>query len=480
MGKMNRRKFLKTTCKACSAMAAAAAFSKLGMIDAYAQGVSGFQALVCIFLFGGNDSNNLLMANDTAGFAAYNTARGPVLIPQAQVLNLNYTPPNGTQPYTIFGVHPTMPEVQTLFNSKNIAFVCNAGTLVTPTTKAQYTGNKVALPSNLFSHSDQQNQWQTGAVNSYSTTGWGGRMADVFINDNPTAGASAIPSIISLDGAPIFGSGSQTQQMAIGTGTVAAANCNTGKNSPTCLTNEQSILSLDSGAGMIAQASVVTGNAFNYANVLSADLAGAHTFTTPTPAVSNSLVSQFLQVAKVLSVNGSLGMKRQVFFLSLGGFDTHTSQGTFDGNTSGLQTTKSTGTQPYLLQQLSQGLNYFWNLLAEISMQNAVTTFTVSDFSRTFKGNNGLGSDHGWGSHHIVMSGAPTFAGGQLYGTYPTLTLGGTSDADTNSANGRWIPTTGMAQYGATLASWFGVQPGNLATIFPEYPNFNSQKLGFI
>jgi len=469
MGKINRRKFLTNTCKTCSAMAAAAAFSKLGMIDAYAQSVSGFQALVCIFLFGGNDSNNMLIANDTAGFNAYSAARGPVLIPTGSVLNLNYTPPNGTQPYTVFGVHPAMPEVQTLFNSKNIAFVCNAGTLVAPTTKSQYTGKQVTLPSNLFSHSDQQNQWQTGAANSFSPTGWGGRMADIFINDNPTPGSSAVPSIISLAGAPIFGSGSQTQQMAIGTGAINAANCSgMGISSTQCQTNEQSILTLDSGAGMIAQASGITGNAFNYATTLSKDITPPFVFQTP--VLSSGLGPQLLQIAEILKVNGTLGMKRQIFFVSLGGFDTHTGQGT----------TITTSGQPKLLMQLSQGLNYFWSLLGELSLRNAVTTFTVSDFSRTFKGNSGLGSDHGWGSHHMVMSGAPTFVGGQLYGTYPTLTLGGPSDADTSSANGRWIPTTSMAQYGATLASWFGVQQGNLNTVFPELPNFNNKNLGFI
>jgi len=345
MSRMNRRKFLVNSCKTCTAMATAAAFAKLGLINAYAQNVSDYKAMVCVFLFGGNDSNNLLIpmgttANDN-GYNAYLTGR-----PASSAINLPLSPQPGNaasilpltgqnanqsgQPYQTFGVNGSMPEVQALYNSNNLAFVCNAGTLISPTTKTQYTSKQVPLPSNLFSHSDQQNQWQTASSNSFSPSGWGGRMADIFAADN--AGVP-IPAVISLAGAPVFGSGTQTQQMSIGTGTISPATCSTGNNASTCISNQQTLLTLDSGAALVAQASVITGNAFNYATTLSGVLTGV---TTTATFPNTNIGLQFQQVAKIIKEHISnalnLGVKgRQIFFLSLGGFDTHTGQGVFNG-----------------------------------------------------------------------------------------------------------------------------------------------------
>lgn len=460
----SRRSFIECTCKSLSALTMASAFRRFGLMNAYAQGISDYKALVCIFLFGGNDANNVIVPMDTTGFGAYNSVRGNSSVGLAQNILL----PVQTKTGALYGFHPTMPEIQSLFNNqKNIAVMANVGPLVTPTTRAQYLARSVSVPSNLFSHSDQQNEWQTSAKNSQSVVGWGGKIADAMQYANA---GSQYPPAVSTAGSAVFTAGNVTAPVNITAGSSSSVTCTTGSsaaNTADCTSRTatlQQLLTFDTGAALIQAASDVTSRSFLYTDLLTQARIGAPALTTVFPA-GNGLATQLLQVAQIIQVRAALGMKRQIFFVSLGGFDTHSAQGTTTG----------TGAQPTLLSQLSQAMSAFNSAMAELGVQNSVTSFTLSDFARTLQPNTGGGTDHAWGGHQLIMGGA--VLGQEIYGQYPTLALGGPNDAGNN---GRWIPTTSIDQYGATLASWFGVAESDLNSIFPNLPNFTTKNVGFL
>jgi uncharacterized protein (DUF1501 family) len=467
----SRRRFIECSCKTAGYLTMAHALRRFGLMNAYAQGVEDYKALVCIFLFGGNDGNNVIIPNDTNGFAAYNAVRGGSSIGLTQGQLLPITTRTGAQ----YGFHPSMPELQTLFNSQqNIAIAANVGPLVTPTTRAQYLARSVSVPSNLFSHSDQQNEWQTSAPNSLSVVGWGGRIADIMQYAN---GSAQYPMMVSMAGSAVFTSGQQTQPVALipqsvqpnGTlGAVPTVSCTAGSSAAT--TNDcanrtagmQELLTFDTGAALVQETSSVMNKSFLYTDLLNDARNGKSAISNVTWPTTN-LALQLQQVAEIIQVRNELGLKRQIFFCSLGGFDTHSAQGA------------NTGIHPGLLATLSAAMKAFQDSMVSLGVQNSVTAFTLSDFGRTLQPNTGLGSDHAWGNHQIIMGGA--VQGQELYGQYPTLALGGPNDA---GSNGRWIPTTSIDQYGATLASWFGVESANLDAIFPNLKNFSTKTLGFL
>ncbi|HUS19040.1 MAG TPA: DUF1501 domain-containing protein, partial [Terriglobales bacterium] len=303
--------------------------------------------------------------------------------------------------------------------------------------------------------------------NSQSVVGWGGKIADAMQYAN---GGSQYPLAVSTAGSAVFTAGNVTSPVNITAGTNSSITCVNGSsaaNSADCSSRTatlQQLLTFDTGAALIQATSDVTSRSFLYNDLLTQARSGAPALATTFPA-GNSLATQLLQVAQIIQVRAALGMKRQIFFVSLGGFDTHSTQGT----------TAGTGAQPTLLTQLSQALNAFQNALVELGVQNSVTSFTLSDFARTLQPNTGGGTDHAWGGHQLMMGGA--VAGQEIYGQYPTLALGGPNDAGNN---GRWIPTTSIDQYGATLANWFGVAESDLPSIFPNLPNFTTKNLGFL
>ncbi len=441
-----RRDFIK--CCSVMSVAAAAGFSRLGLINALAQGTSDYRALVCIFMFGGNDGNNVLVPTDTTNYTAYSTARANLALAQGALLPI--APVSGG-PY---GLHPTLTEMQTLFAQRRLAILANVGTLVQPTTKAAYQA-RTALPANLFSHSDQQAEWQT-SLPTASSSGWAGRIADRMAAANPGA---QFPMVVSVAGTAIFCNGVQTAPANVTPGASSTlAGFGTDSASQARLQAMQQMLTLDSGLTLIHNTSDIMQRSFQQATLLNNALQSAPALATTFP--NTSLGQQLQQVARIIAVRSALGMRRQVFFASLGGFDTHTNQ---------LQT------QQTLFTQLSPAMRAFYDATVELSVAPQVTAFTLSDFGRTFQPGSGAGSDHGWGSHHVIMGGA--VAGGDLYGRYPTLTLGGPDDA---GSNGRWIPTTAVDQYGATLASWFGVADTDLDLVFPNLHNFPTRRLSFI
>jgi uncharacterized protein (DUF1501 family) len=420
-----------------------------GLLNALAQSSSNYKALVCVFLFGGNDANNMLVPFDATGYANYAKLRGGLALPQNSLRPLA-TAPN-------YALHPSLTELQGLFNQKNLALVANVGTLVQPTTRAQYLAHSVQTPVNLFSHPDQQAEWQNAAISTAIATGWAGRMADsINVTYNPSA---SIPMIASVSGDTLFSNGAATTPTVVSPGNPGNPGCSDGSACAGMELAAQQMVTLSSGVTLIQQDNSITERAYSYAKALSGALASAPALTTSFPT-GNALAAQLKQIAQLIQVRASLGLGRQIFFAGIGNFDTHANELSVQAN---------------LLTQVSAALNAFYEATGELGVQSEVTTFTMSDFSRTFQPNSGGGSDHAWGSHHMVMGGA--VKGGQIYGTFPTLALGGPDDS---GSNGRWIPTTAATQYAATMAQWFGVPATQLGAIFPLASNFTSNNLGFL
>ncbi len=444
---LSRREFLRLSCCAASGAALATGIGRFGLVNAYAQGMNDYKALVCIFLFGGNDGNNLVIPFD--GYSNYAALRTPVLaLPQNAILPI--TPPSAGAQYAL---HPRLAGIQSLFNGQHLAIVNNVGMLVKPTTRAQYQNRQVPIPANLFSHSDQQAQFQTAVTSGVSSTGWGGRTADKIVGLNAPA---TYPAIISVAGSNIFSTGVDTAPSVVIPG--SSSGLNGISPSSARYTAMQQLLTFDTGLSLVQAASGIMTQAFANSTALANALATGTPLATVFP--NSGIGSQLKQVAQIIQVRAALNLHRQIFFCSMGGYDTHTNQ-IID--------------QDSLLNQLNAGMLAFYNATVEIGVAPMVTTFTLSDFGRTLQPASGAGSDHGWGSHHFVMGGA--VKGGDFYGTYPTLALGGPDD--TGNA-GRWIPTISLDQYAATLASWFGVSDVDLASIFPNLVNFSSPKLAFM
>ena len=442
----NRRTFIN-----CASLAAAGNILGLrpfGALNALAQTASDYKALVCVFLFGGNDANNTLIPFDTTGYGQYSSLRGDLALAQNTLLPLTPAPN--------FALHPSLPDVQTLFNSNNAAFVANVGTLVQPLTRAQYQAGQTA-PTNLFSHPDQQLEWQNAAQSAATPTGWAGRMADV-LGSSYNQGAS-IPMITSVAGDTLFCNGISTTPVSVSPGNLNGASCSEGSECSARQLTAQALLTLDSVISLVQADDSITTNAYAYAKTLSDAVQSITPLKTVFPA-NNGLAAQLKQIAQIIQVRAALNVQRQIFFAGIGNFDTHADQ-------LGLQST--------LLAEISPALAAFYNATVELNVASQVTAFTMSDFSRTFQPNSNNGSDHAWGSHHIVIGGA--VKGGQIYGAYPTLALGGPDDSD---SNGRWVPTTASSQYAATLAQWFGVSAAELPTVLPSIGNFTSSNLGFV
>jgi uncharacterized protein (DUF1501 family) len=335
--------------------------------------------------------------------------------------------------------------------------VVNVGTLVTPLTQAQYKSQQAAIPSNLFSHLDQQTEWQTSLAQGSGATGWGGRVADAIQNCN----TSNFPTIISVGGNNLFTTGAQTNPATVTAGQVLGLQgFNTSASSVARLTALQSLLTFDNGVSLVQASNSIASSGLNQAALLNQALAGAKALTTVFP--NTSLGQQLSQVAKIINARGALGMRRQIFFAYLGGFDTHDLELNDQG----------TG-----LAQVSQAMKAFYDATAEMGTADQVVTFTESDFGRTLQPSGGstLGTDHAWGSHHFVMGGA--VKGGDIYGAFPTLQLSGPDDANNR---GVWIPTTSLDQYGASLATWFGVDRAKLGQVFPNLTNFKTSLPAFL
>jgi uncharacterized protein (DUF1501 family) len=448
----SRREFFRIGCCSLGALGLAARFRRFGLMSAMAQSAPDYRALVCIFLFGGNDGNNLIVPLSTQGYDAYASARKELALPSATLL------PVTTHANEAYGLHPKLVELQPLFAGGSLAVVANVGTLVAPITRSQYQSHALPVPSNLFSHSDQQLQWQTSISNGFGSTGWAGRAADAVTRAGFNNGSS-FPAFVSVAGNSMLGNGNQTSQAIFAPGAaLGLQGFSTSAASQARQLALQELLTLDTGVELVQAAGATLNEGLKNAQILAKAMTGAPALQTAFP--KTTLGAQLQQVAKIIQVRSELGLSRQIFFCSLGGFDTHTAQ---------------LNDQQALLAQLSQALTSFHDSTREMAVAGAVTAFTESDFGRTFQPNTNHGTDHAWGSHHLVLGGS--VKGGDLYGRLPEPALGGPDDVDTR---GRWIPTTSLDQYGATLASWFGVAPDDLSTVFPNVKNFPTANLGFL
>jgi uncharacterized protein (DUF1501 family) len=367
-----------------------------------------------------------------------------------------------------YALHPAVTDLSKLFGSGKAALLANVGTLVVPTTLAQYNASSVPLPPQLFSHSDQQVQWQSSVPDKPVTTGWGGRLADLV---NAFNSNNKISMSISLAGTNFFQVGSTVTQYAVTTGGASTFAGTTGGNNPIRYQAQKDLFA-QSQPGLFDTAFAgISGSSIANADFLNTTLAGAPALqtvfpnTTPQDPAYNYASAQLKMVARLISAAPSLGLKRQIFFVQLGGWDTHASQ--LDPSN------VDTGTHATLLGNISEAMNAFYNATVELGIVNQVTTFTASDFGRTFT-SNGDGSDHGWGNHQIILGGA--VKGGDVYGRMPSLAIGGPDD----TGRGRWIPSTSVDEYAATLATWYGVSATDLPTVLPNIGRFAKPNLGFI
>jgi uncharacterized protein (DUF1501 family) len=437
-----------------------------------------YRALVCIFLSGGNDCNNTIIPLDSE-YNSYSSVRNAsgLAIPQASLLPLTGSSGGSGRP---FGMHPNLsPEVANptlakglldVWTDGRLAVLFNTGNLVQPLTRAQYLAGS-PKPYQLFSHSDQVTQQQTVSSKSVGQTGWGGRVADMTGTLN---GSVALPMNVSVAGTNLFQTGITSRQLAIAsTGSLSSVlNLNwtngvASANPFNAGSSYRTLLGMDSDSFLIKAASDTTNGALTADAAL--NTAGDPALTAVFPVTS--LGNQLKQIAKLIKVRDLAGitMKRQIFFCTLGNFDTHTNQ----------TSSTLTGSQGNNFTQLSQAMKAFYDEMVAQGISDKVTTFTQSDFGRTLQpsgsGAGSVGSDHAWGNHAFIMGGS--VLGRAFYGTFPTLALGGPDDTDNR---GRWIPTTSVDQYAATLASWYGLAPADVSTVFPNLYKFSSQNLGFL
>jgi len=495
-----------------SAVAGAGAPLALNLLaagNAAAQTAGDYKALVCIFLFGGNDSFNMVLPTDSASWQAYSTTRNqapdsiallaPGIVPVAGAAAGSPQRFGGVLPLTPtdtqgrgFALHPLMGTLQSMFNTdKRLAIIPNLGPLVMPTTKAQVGASSHPKPLRLYSHNDQQNTWMALAPEG-ATRGWGGRMGDVLASGN----SRAVFTSVSASGNAVWLAGQTVQQYQVGTG--GAIRLGTDANgrvygSADAAAALQRIASRSRGTHVFeTDLASLAARSVDAESTLRTALRPASDAAFGTPATNynsatdpklmytnpltgaqanNGLAQQLQVVARMIDAgqNGGIGVRRQVFFASLGGFDTHDFQNRNQGD---------------LLARVAHAMRYFDTALGNINARNNVTTFTASDFGRTFT-SNGDGTDHGWGSHHFVMGGA--VKGGELYGRFPVLAVKNANNNNFDGSadqlgNGALLPTASVDQLGATLGAWFGLSPTQVADIFPNLNNFNasSRNLGFM
>lgn len=416
-----------------------------------------YKALVCVLLGGGNDSYNMLIPKSDNEYNEYATSRSNLAIPQNDTLQIN---PN-TSDGRVFGLHPSMPDVQQLFESGNLAFLSNVGTLIEPSSKTDILNGIVKTPLGLFSHADQQQQWQTGRPHERTNTGWGGRIADLVQSMNSNQNISMN---ISLQGSNIFQRGNQIIPYAISNNGSIGINGygRSGQFNELKTAALNTMLERDY-QDVFKNAYKNTIKTSNDANLeFQAAIDTVSDFNAQLPEYNN-LADQLNMVAKTIASRDTLGFSRQIFFVQIGGWDHHDELLVNHSNK---------------LTEVNDALKYFNDVMTELNVSDCVTTFSVSDFARTLT-SNGNGTDHAWGGNAFMMGGAVN--GKEIYGEYPTLAL----NSDLNINDSVIIPTTAADSYMAELALWFGVPASELTTIFPNISNFydtasGAQPIGFM
>ena len=481
----SRRDFLRRT--ACSSLACAgsgALFGQLSMMNSLLGStltcpsyppVSDYKALVCLFLVGGNDSFNLLIPMDgttsSGRYGTYFTSRSGAAPTGMAIDKSTLLPVHPTtldNPATdLYGMHPSCQGLVDLFEAGNLAFVVNAGTLLEPTNKTQYLTPGTALPPQLFSHADQQGQWQYGQPVQNGTVGWAGLTADRLSVLNP---GMTIPMSISLNGQNRIQAGQVIQPYSVTSNGPAGLNGYGGSVGATKMTALTDLLNMTYPDPLSRTYQTTLKNSIAWSAALSSALTHAADVSAHFPAKGvNSVADAMQEIARIISVRSYLGAQRQIFFVSYGSFDTH--DGQLDTNTG----------QPALFDTISVALKSFYDATVQLSVPDSVTSFTFSEFARTLN-SNGDGTDHAWGGIQMVVGGsvvgkklysAPMVSGHQYF---PDQTL----DGPDCLARGQMIPSVSCDQYSATLAKWLGVNSCDIGEIFPYVGAFSTADLGFM
>ena len=409
-----------------------------------------YKALVCVFLYGGNDHGNTLVPYDTTSYNAYAGIRQTLATPREQlaatVLSQNV---GGRQ----MALAPQLGKLKALWDAGRLGVQLNVGTLIQPTTLAQYKAQSVPLPPKLFSHNDQQSVWQSSSPEG-ATSGWGGRMGDLFLSGN----GSATFTCINASGNAVYMAGKQAVQYQVSTSGAVPINgvLKPLYGSQACADALRGLITAERTHWMEAELNRVVNRSITAQGTVTAGLAGVPALQTAFDTTS-PLSAQLLMVARLIAARQTLGATRQVFFVSLGGFDTH--DFLLDEH-------------PGLLTAVNDALASFYAATVELGVASQVTTFTASDFGRSLT-SNGDGSDHGWGSHHVVLGGA--VQGGRFWGTLPSVSVNGPDDV----GQGRLLPTTGVDQLGATLATWMGISATDLPSVLPQIVNYTQRDMGY-
>jgi len=463
----SRRHFLSTLAAAAPfAPQLAASLAGIGALAAHAQGASGndYRALVCLYMSGGNDSHNWVVPVDAAGYADYARSRSALALPRDALQPLSAAPRQASG--RVFGMPADLAPMRNLYEAGQLAVVANVGTLERPVDGIDFLNGR-NLPPKLFSHNDQTAHWQSMGPEG-TRAGWGGRIADAFqsLNEQP------LFTSVSTSGAAVFVAGAATSAYMVGANGPEPITALTvgGTLRSTTLSDALRQTLFNAGASPFqADISRTYKRSTDAYAALSAALSRVSVPNLPTTpqALSGggalrldqlSLLRQLRIVAQMIAAGQGLGMRRQVFMVSIGGFDTHGNQ---------------LRDHPALMGAVAHGIGWFLSTVSTLGLGSNVTLFTASDFGRTLV-SNGSGSDHGWGSHHFVAGGA--VRGRDIYGRFPTTALGTADDV----GSGRLLPSTSVTEYAATLATWMGVSPGNLPAVLPGIGSFSSSKLGFI
>lgn len=446
---INRRQFLGHSCSLGLASATlSSSLLQLGLArNVAAQTAGDYRALVCVLLAGGNDSWNMVVPTDSDQYSQYQSIRSDLALARNSLLPLSGSTAQGRH----YGLHPGMPELQSLFATGDAGLVCNVGTLLEPFDPQTVANDTINAPLGLFSHSDQIQQWQTGISDARVAQGWGGRIADLLQDNNV---ANGISMNISLSGNNVFQSGFSSAEYAVEASGDGAPGINAYNDDDAfgrfrrqmidrlMAVKQDNILRREYRTRLL--------NAIDSQQVFVDALDRAPALRT---SFSPNNFSQSLrQISRIIAVRERLGARRQTFFVTVGGWDHHDDV---------------LPNQAAMLPMVSAGLMEFRHALSELAVLDAVTTFTTSDFGRTLT-SNGKGSDHGWGGHHIVMGGAVN--GGNYFGSYPEIR----PDSPLDVGRGIYAPTTSVDQYFAELALWFGVPASELTTVLPNVGRFYS------
>jgi uncharacterized protein (DUF1501 family) len=452
--KTTRREFLKNaSLLSLGGSGAFATLSGLNRVHAQTGDFSDYKALVCVFLLGGNDAFNTLVPRSLSEYSTYANTRLDLAVPREDLLAINPATSDGAD----YGLHPNLQELQSLFANNRLALLGNVGALIEPVTQSAFVNRTAALPPQLFSHNDQQN-FVMSLQASKPQQGWASRMADLLADANNGADLSMN---VTLSGANTWQNGGSVVPYSLSARGVPAL-FGLDANSTDELTQMrtqtfEALLAQESPHLFAREYAIVQSRARNVGAQLSTALDSAPALTTEFNDQSR-LATGLRMVARLIATRQSLGMRRQMFFVGIGDYDTHGDQAT---------------RHPLLMTELSQSLDAFYRATVELGMDQQVTTFTASDFGRTLT-SNGDGTDHGWGGHQLVMGGAVN--GGDIYGSMPDLAIGSADDI----GEGRIIPTTSVDQVAATLARWYGLGPAQIAETFPNLANFSVADLGFM